>query len=117
MINDYICRMKRMTKEELMGYVPGMHLTVGDLKAFIEKHDLPDDAIVVTQRVYDAYFEGGHDISGMRSAEGILPKGSRSSEWGVYCKDTEEGEEQYYPLWCCVKYSKETDILFLDVHC
>ena len=108
--------MRRMTKEDLMGYVKGMYLTVGMLKEFIEKHNLPDNAIVVTQRVSDAYFEGGHDISGMRSADGILPEGSRSSEWGVYCKDTHEGEEQYYPLWCCVKYKDEDDVLFLDVH-
>ena len=34
-----------------------MNLTIGDLKKFIEKHDLPDDAIVLVERVEDIYFD------------------------------------------------------------
>lgn len=75
-------------------------LTVGRLKAFLEKHNLPDDAKVVTQRIEDTYFED-HD-------------------WGVLEKDTEvcgiPAKAQYHPAWCCVKYSDEDNILFIDLH-
>ena len=81
--------MKELTKEDLISFRDHNHLTVGDLKCMIEKYNLPDDAIVLVERVEDKYFEGGCDISGMSSANGILPEGSRSSEWGVYLVDGE----------------------------
>ena len=85
--------MNELTKEDLIRFRDNNHLTVGDLKRMIEKHNLPDNAIVLVERVEDKYFEGGCDISGMSSANGILPEGSRSSEWGVYLVD---GENHYY---------------------
>jgi hypothetical protein len=146
--------MTPISKEELLKYKH--HLTAGDIKKFIEKHNVPDTALVLIQRVDDHYFEGGVDISGMSSTEGILPPGSRSNEWEVYLKrgenwwyadkwnrDVESGEyldkekypnmkpenlkkyteeemvkfmERYYPAWCCVKYSDDDDILFIDIH-
>lgn len=36
----------------------GTHLTIGDLKKFLQEHpDLPDDTMVLTQRVGDEYFD------------------------------------------------------------
>lgn len=112
------------------------HLTVGDLKKFLSKNNLPDDAKVLIERVEDVYYDEHH--------------------WGVYLKDgehyhnalqynadvdsgkyldkeeypniTEENlvkytEEdlhkmkvQYHPAWACVGYSDDKDILFIDLH-
>lgn len=99
--------LKEITKEELTnGY--DHYLTVGVLKKFLDKHDLPDTAKVVIQRVKDAYYE--------------------KHNWGVYLKDgcqtlKDDDEdvakcdmEQYSPAWCCVKYNDEDDLLFIDLH-
>lgn len=89
--------MRELTKEELLKYRDGGFLTVGRLKEILEKHDYPDDAIVVVERVEDHYYEGGVDISGcggcLDSPDGIYPPGSRSGEWGVYLKG---GDSYYY---------------------
>lgn len=72
------------------------HLNVGDLKKFIEQNNLPDDAKVLVQRVEDFYYE--------------------QNNWGVYLKDSSEGVQQYHPVFSCVKYEDEDDILMLDLH-
>ena len=42
--------------EDLSGYKD--YLTVGKLRKFLEEHsELPDDALVLTQRVEDKYYE------------------------------------------------------------
>lgn len=81
--------MNSITREQLLS--SKNCLTVGDLKRFIEKHDLHDDAIVVVQRVEDRYYDG-IDISGMRGTRedgtgGILPAGTKTAGWPVYCKE------------------------------
>ena len=99
-------------------YVGHGYLTVGGIKNFIEKHQLPDDAPVVAQRVEDCYFEGV-DISGMRGADiggGIYPEGSRAEGWKIYSKKSDIGETEYIPVWCCVKYRDEDNVLFLNLH-
>lgn len=98
---------KKITKEDLTnGY--DYFLTVGQLKKFLDKHQLPDQAKVVVQRVEDRYFEGNN--------------------WGVYLKEgdntfkddngviDEETLSQYHPAFCCVKYNDEDDVLFIDMH-
>lgn len=84
------------------------HLTVGDLKKFLNKHNLPDNAVVLIQRVEDIYYE--------------------KHQWGVYLKEGEytikdtEGKiekdslTQYTPAWCCVNYKDENELLFIDLH-
>jgi hypothetical protein len=98
---------KKITKEELTNRYQD-YLTVGDLKNFLNKHNLPDNAKVVVQRVEDIYYE--------------------KHNWGVYLKEGEhtlkdeqgniikESLEQYHPAWCCVKYNNEDDVLFIDLH-
>lgn len=95
-------------------------LTVKQLKDFIEKNNLADDALVMIQRVEDMYYDGV-DISGMRGCQytenGIFPEGSKSSGWLVYLKGgyhyhqqlkrnkemldeierRQKGEESHYP--------------------
>ena len=98
---------KEITKEELKNRYQHF-MTVGDLKEFLNKHNLPDDAKVVVQRVEDVYYE--------------------KHNWGVYLKEGEhtfkdeqgkivkESLEQYHPAWCCVKYRDEDDVLFINLH-
>jgi len=69
-------------------------LRVRDLKEFVEKYNVPDDALIMIERVEDRYYEGC-DISGMNSVDGILPEGSKSLGWGVYLK---EGQSYYDAL-------------------
>lgn len=98
---------KEITKEELQnGYRE--FLTVGGLKEFLYKHNLPNDSKVVIQRVEDVYYE--------------------KHNWGVYLKEGEhtfkdkdgsivkESLEQYHPAWCCSKYNDEDNILFINLH-
>ena len=98
---------KEITKEELINRYQ-YYLTVGRLKEFLNEHNLPDNAIVVIQRVQDVYYE--------------------KHNWGVYLKEGEhtfkdeegnivkESLEHYHPAWCCVKYKDEDDVLFIDLH-
>lgn len=79
--------MKVLTKEEVLDRKHAF--TVGELKRYIAEHNISDDAVIVSQRVEDTYFEGV-DISGMRGQRedgtyGALPEGSKASLWGVYC--------------------------------
>lgn len=84
-------QLKEITKEELINSYDH-YLTVGRLKEFLNKHNLPDTAKVVVQRVEDVYYE--------------------KHNWGVYLKEM----EQYHPAWCCVKSSGEDDVLFINLH-
>lgn len=75
------------------------YLTVGKLRKFLEEHsELPDDALVLTQRVEDKYYE--------------------KNGWGVVLKESawyETEQEQYHPAWCCVKYNNDNN-LYIDLH-
>ena len=74
--------MNKYTKEELIE-AKFQGLTMGDLAEFVYKNpQIPRDAKVLVERIQDVYFEGV-DISGMNSAKGILPKGSKSEGWKV----------------------------------
>ena len=46
--------LKEITKEELTNRYDH-YLTVGGLKKFLNKHDLPESAKVVVQRIEDVY--------------------------------------------------------------
>jgi hypothetical protein len=97
----------KITKEELKNKYE-YFLTVGDLKEFLNKNNFPDDSKVLIQRIEDVYYE--------------------KLKWGVYLKKgehtftdkdgniVEKSLEQYHPAWCCVKYSDEDDVLFINLH-
>jgi hypothetical protein len=107
---------KHISQETLESCRKNGFMTIGDLKKWLnENSDLPDDSLVMIQRVEDKYYEGV-DISGLTSYEGILPEGSKSEGWGVYYKETLFGEEQYHPAWCCVRYQDEKNLMFIDLH-
>lgn len=108
--------MNTFTKERLLQQGKDRNcLTVGEIKRFLAKYDMPDDAPVLIQRVEDKYYEGV-DISGMSSVSGMLPKDSRSDRWKVYPKTQFTGPTQYHPAWGCVYYKEDKEILFIDLH-
>ena len=80
----------QITDEDIKSLVKFGYLTVGKLKEFLAENDLPDDALVLVQRIEDKYFEGV-DISGCigtrpDGTSGILPEGSKASPWSVYLR-------------------------------
>lgn len=88
--------MNKITKEDLYKFTKNGYLTVGDLKRFIQKYNIPDHAPVLVERVEDKYYEG-IDVSGIsgynESEDGRFPEGSKSEGWGVYLK---EGDSYRY---------------------
>jgi hypothetical protein len=124
-----------INKEELKNQ---RGLTVGELKEFIEKYNIPDDAPVVTQRVEDHYYENNH--WGVYCKEGYhcwMMRGyNRKIDSGEYNNKEEypdmteefqrklysteeqikEANEQYSRAWSCVYYKEDSDILFIDLH-
>jgi hypothetical protein len=124
-----------LSKEDLAGY--SNNLTVGDLKKFIEKHNLPDDAKVMIQRVEDKYFEKNdwgvylkegywyHTASQLnenmkaeaqRRELGMEPEYSVKDPWSQVVEIDDTLKEQYHPAWGCVRYGDDTDLLFIDLH-
>ena len=125
------------TKEELntSGWLKTA-LTVGKLKAFLNENNLPDDALVMVQRIEDKYFEN--------NKWGVyLKHGEHSNRLSEHNKDIENGKyldksnfpditpehlvpftqeqikdamEQYHPAFSCVKYHDEENLLFIDSH-
>lgn len=95
-----------ISKAELQKYEH--FLTVGELKEFLYKHNIPNDSKVLIQRIEDVYFE--------------------KHGWDVYLKEGEhsykddngnivpESMEQYHPAWSCARYNDDPDILFIDLH-
>lgn len=96
-----------LTKDQFQDPRYNHGLTVGKLKKYLADHDLPDDALVLIQRVEDRYYE--------------------THGWGVYLKEGEyardregniikENLQQYHPAWCCLQYEDDKDLLFIDLH-
>ena len=123
-----------MSKEELLEYTD--NLTVGKLKEFLNKHKLPDNAIVIVQRIEDVYYEKhgwsvylksgeytnkikkwNKDVmAGKYSDEEEYPK-LKGVDLKLYTEsDIHASKEQYHPVWCCVRYKDDKDVLFLDLH-
>jgi len=78
-------------------------LTAGGIKKFIEENNIPDTAKVLIERVHDVYYE--------KHGWGVYLKPGMHSDAGI-----PETMNQYHPAWCCVKYSDEPNILFIDLH-
>lgn len=117
--------------------------TVGQILRFIEKHNIPDDALILLQRVEDKYFEksewNGVKMNGWTTIkkEGeqyhYLTRWNNDVDSGKYLdkeeyplmteeylkKATEEelenSKDQYYPCFSPVKYPND-DNIYLDAH-
>ena len=112
-------------------------LTVGRLKKFLEQHpELPDDSLVLTQRVEDRYYEKngwgvvlkeGHHYHMVKTHNIRMEEEIRRRKNGEHPKYdmedpskfieelTDDLKDQYHPAWSCVKY-KDDDNLYLDLH-
>ena len=113
------------------------YLTVGRLKKFLEQNpELPDDALVLTQRVEDKYYEengwgvvlkeGDHyhmvkthnvrmEEEIRRRKNGEHPKYDMEDPSKHIHELTDDLKEQYHPAWTCIKY-KDDNNLYLDLH-
>ncbi len=97
------------------------YLTVGKLKEYLENY--PDDALVVSQRVEDKYYEGV-DISGMTGTLsdgtiGTLPPGSKSTGWETLKKPDPMDRNwnvEYTAVWSPVLYKDDRECFYLDLH-
>ena len=102
--------MKTLSKEDLKYLNAGF--TIGKLREFLAKHpELPDDGLVMIERVEDVYYE--------------------KHGWKVYLKDDEHTQylrdkdkspeeveksmNQYHPAWCSKIYPDDKN-LFIDLH-
>lgn len=110
-------------------------LTVGKLKKFFEKHNMPDDAVVVVQRVEDRYYqnnnwgvylkEGEHTWNARKWNEDIkgeyldikkYPKMKPENLKPFTEEQINDSMEQYTPAHAPVFYNDDSNILFIDLH-
>ncbi len=128
--------MEELSKEDLKKYVRGGCLTVGELKEFLNKYQLPSDAIVIIERVEDVYYEKhnwdvylkrgepfydaerwNNDIKEGRFLDKHQYPKIKAENLTPYTKEEMKGlMTQYHPAWCCVRYNDDTDVLFIDLH-
>ncbi len=128
--------LRELTKQDIKKLNGGHHLTVGSIKEFINRHNLPDDAPVVIQRVQDYYYENCHWGVYLKEGEQAhsLKSFNEDLKNGEYSdikkyphligetfephseKDIKDAMCQYTPAWSCVRYNDDTDILFIDLH-
>jgi hypothetical protein len=87
----------KLTKKNCDGGNHGM--TVGKLKEFLNKHNLPDDARIFVQRIPDYYYLKG----GWGTKKKLVKE-----YWGAY-------KTEYTQIHWAVKYNNENE-LFLDLH-
>jgi hypothetical protein len=113
------------------------YLTIGKLRKFLEDHpELPDDALVLTQRVEDKYYEQhgwgvvlkegeqyNMSMTHNNRMEEEIQRRKNGEEPMYYVDDpskhihelTDDLKDQYHPAFCCVKYTDD-DNLYLDLH-
>ena len=87
-----------LTKEEVdEKYKKHPILTVGRLKKRLAEMDLPDDGLIMIERVHDMYFEGS-DISGFHGSDlekgETYPEGAKGGGWDVYLGSSYEHHSQ-----------------------
>ena len=125
---------REILKEDIKKYEH--YLTVGKLLEFIKKYNIPEDAIVMSQRVEDVYFEkhswgvylkegyGSHSMrsfnekvdSGVFDDKEQYPLMTEELKNKFTEEDIKSSMEQYHPVWSPVYYKDDNDILFLDLH-
>ena len=84
-------------KELIDRYKKSQYLTVGKLKEILYKY--PNDALVVSQRVEDVYFEK-HNWNTIKKPDHLYP----------------EENNEYSPVWSVVNYKDDENCLYLDLH-
>jgi hypothetical protein len=117
--------------------------TIGELKKFIEKHNLSDDAKIYYQRIEDFYFVGEEgrspwdtlDIAGERYHMTLKHiEKARSGEWedkeqypgltqdmidsvkNITQEQLDKLKEQYVAVFTSIYYKEHPDKLFMSAH-
>jgi hypothetical protein len=79
--------------------VKGHYLTVGQLKKELDRY--PDDALVVSQRVEDKYYNTpDNGWNTIKKPDGLYP----------------DMDNEYSPVWCVCHYMDDKDCVYLDLH-
>lgn len=139
MVIDYLKRYKRIIDLKNGDYIPEIQdvsldkfrdhsgARVKDLLDFIEEYNIPEDALILSERILDSYFEGsniegfGGYIDPHTGERGVYPEGSRATGWDVVLKDCDDSDgykqymKQFHPIWWPVKY-KDDDNVYLHIH-
>ena len=97
---------------------------------------MPDDGLVLVQRIEDFYYENNHwgvilkegeqhyaakkfneDLASGKYGDKEKYPRATPEEWKpISEEDLELLKEQYHPAWCVVKYKDDPDNLYLDLH-
>lgn len=108
---------RNLTKEELLNF--NCTLTVGQLKQFIEKHNISDDAPILVQRIEDKYFD---KLNWPTYRKHTYESTSMIDSWNNYSKvklseeESESYKSDYIPTNQPVYYKEDKEILFIDLH-
>lgn len=121
-----------LTQETLKKYKD--HLTIKKLKEMIQ--DLPDDGLVLVQRIEDFYFENNNwgvilkegesyhyskkwndDLDSGKYDDRNKYPNAKTEDFKSYTpEELELTKDQYHPAWCVVKYKDDPNNLYLDLH-
>lgn len=100
------------------------NMTVGYLKKFLEEFNIPDDAVIFTERVEDNYYKPGkgwqensvfkegevyNDMKEYKDACYLM------QEVNITDEELESFKTQYTAIWSPVKYDDD-DNLYLNLH-
>lgn len=126
-----------LNKQELLDRFKTSY-TVGELKKFISEHNIPDTALILSQRITDFYFninnwpvylKKGFNFNQAKTFQQELlsgkyldkekyPNFNQDDYQIITDEQLKEIHEQYYPMSSCVFYNDEdnNDFLFIDSH-
>lgn len=100
------------------------NMTVGWLKKFIEENNIPDESLILVERVTDSYYQKGKgwwENSVFKENDMYLDMKEyketcyNMQEVNMTDEELESFKTQYHSIWCPVKY-KDDNNLYLDLH-
>jgi len=118
----------KLTKQDLNNLTSkSQYLTVGKLRDYLTKSELPDDAPVIMQRIEDMYFDTGNwevyyldgeQYQGAVNVNNNIDNGEyeRKDLKKISDADLEQLKDQYIPVFDIGSIHSENDILFIDAH-
>lgn len=113
--NKNMC--KNLTKEDVLNFK--YTLTVGQLRKFIEKHNISDDAPILVQRIEDVYFDK-HNWPTYRKhtfeSTMMIDSWNECNEAKLSEAECEGYKSDYIPTNQPVYHKDDKEILFIDLH-
>lgn len=89
---------KDLNKKDLQKFVTGNHLSLGDLRKFLENHlSLPDNTPIVIERIEDKYFLGD------------------TRAWQTYKQPNDlfiHEQDEFIPAWCITKNNEDVILIY-----